>query len=573
MPQDSVDLPVGSLLASASPSTSPFAFTATVTEHLEAKELDGSDSVLVATSGDDLIDDLAAVLSFRTNSVFSRDVDLVRRLVSRSDGGERRGPGALFKDTFDADRYLPDAEIDELRTFMTALLDLRRDRYEAVMRAIRRIVRATQRAIDDPTLAYVDLVAALESLAGSADEPPAWDRLDGRKRKLIDGALEGADAVVVERVRTAVLEAEQAGARWRFENFVVEHVGPEYFRDEAIGQLRPVRGLDLVPGLNQAYTIRSGSVHSLDELSEHVTALHDGADTTWAPGDGVLLTLQGLARLARHVIADVVDRAPTGIAEWFDWRSAIPGRIEMRLAPQYWLWQAAGMTHASAERYFGGFADHVLSLWSGEGEGVLPMGEVLERIEELVPGTQPGPAKTAMVGLFRAWHGLVDEDHQRPNADTFLAAHADSLAEPSMVAFVTGLLCDQLPDWVDDQWREVGEARRTQRARRKQLDVAPRYDAALHAVISEKSHLRHHAADALRFAGYAIEELPGELLLIDWESALRDGTAQELDIGHVLTGCSKAGERDAPDEVVANPGDDDGRNGGEGTAPEPEAGH
>jgi hypothetical protein len=109
--EEAIDLPVGSLQAAASLSASPFAFTATAVEHLEAKEADGSDAVLIATSGDELIDDLAAVLSFRTNSLFSRDIDLVRRLLSPPNGRDRGSARALFKDTFDADRFLPDAEI------------------------------------------------------------------------------------------------------------------------------------------------------------------------------------------------------------------------------------------------------------------------------------------------------------------------------------------------------------------------------------------------------------------------------------------------------------------------------
>jgi hypothetical protein len=109
--EGAIDLPVGSLQASASLSESPFAFTATVVEHLEAKEPDGRDAILIATSGDDLMNDLAAVLSFQTNSLFSRDVDLARRLISSPNERERRSAGALFKETFDADRFLPDAEM------------------------------------------------------------------------------------------------------------------------------------------------------------------------------------------------------------------------------------------------------------------------------------------------------------------------------------------------------------------------------------------------------------------------------------------------------------------------------
>ncbi len=69
-------------------------------------------------------------------------------------------------------------ELEDLRAFMTHLLALRRPHYQAAMKAIRRVVRGCQRAIEDPTTAYTDLVAALESLA--KDEPvptPTWSQL------------------------------------------------------------------------------------------------------------------------------------------------------------------------------------------------------------------------------------------------------------------------------------------------------------------------------------------------------------------------------------------------------------
>ena len=125
---------------------------------------------------------------------------------------------------------------------MTKLLVLKRSHFEAAMRAMRRIVRATQIAVDDPTVAYVDLVAALESLSDGTNAPaPTWDRMDSRKRKLIEEALVGADPEVAERVRKAVMEAERLGAKSRFVAFVMHHVLPDYFRGEAAdaGDARP----------------------------------------------------------------------------------------------------------------------------------------------------------------------------------------------------------------------------------------------------------------------------------------------------------------------------------------------
>ncbi len=113
--RDPIVLPVGELLPSTT-NRAPGSVTIAVTEHLEAENTDGSASVLVATSGDELIDDLATVLSFGLNSIFSRDRDLVTRLVPSSP--ERRGGSAatLFRGTFDQARPLKDEELDDLVT-------------------------------------------------------------------------------------------------------------------------------------------------------------------------------------------------------------------------------------------------------------------------------------------------------------------------------------------------------------------------------------------------------------------------------------------------------------------------
>jgi hypothetical protein len=89
-----VELPVGELAPSTRlrPVSS---VTLSVTEHLEAEEPDGRPAMLVATGGTELIDELADVLSFGLNAVFSRDRDLLSgwfRTLSTSPGA--RSPRA-----------------------------------------------------------------------------------------------------------------------------------------------------------------------------------------------------------------------------------------------------------------------------------------------------------------------------------------------------------------------------------------------------------------------------------------------------------------------------------------------
>jgi hypothetical protein len=195
-----------------------------LTERLEAVMPDGRDEILISTGGEELLNDLASVLSFASNAIFSADVDLVRRLVTGSNvGPDRRTPSHVLRRTFDSDLFLQEDEVDKVGHFVEQLVALNRTNFELSMRAIRQIVNASTRVADDPTLAYTMYVAALESLSSGVDpSEPSWTMLDNRKRRIIDAALAGVELLHAERIRSAILEAEQAGAARRFVTFVLD---------------------------------------------------------------------------------------------------------------------------------------------------------------------------------------------------------------------------------------------------------------------------------------------------------------------------------------------------------------
>lgn len=534
---DLIHLPVGELAPSTS--VGPVAtVTVSVTEHLEAEDPDGQRSVLVATSGAELIDALADVLSFGLNAVFSRDRELVRRLVPNSlDGSGGTSASKMFRRTFDPHLYLPEAELEGLRQFMTQLLALKRSHFEASMRAIRRIVAATQRAVDDPTIAYVDLVAALESLSDGTSAPaPRWDRLDLRKRRLLDEALRDAEAGLADGVRQAVMEAERLGARSRFVAFVTGHVAPEYFRGEATDALRPMRGADVERALKLAYDIRSRNVHVLEDLPPEAWMLGDRADTVSPPGMGTMFSLEGLGRLARHVVRSYVDRAPTEVDATFNWRASLPGQLQMRLSPQYWVWNADGFDHRSADRYFSGFVGHLADVFAGRHEGVTDMRAVLERIEQLLPGTADGSTKTLMVAIYALWHRTLAPSDHRPVAAALLAEHEHLLQRAEVPCFVAGLLSDQMPEWSDRQWEQLATERREQRTTRSHLELPACLDAALQVMAAERVTAAGHTDQALTLARFAVEELPGNEPLMAWEAGLAAGQPVELDMRALVLG-------------------------------------
>jgi len=110
---------------------------------------------MVATPGDTLVNDFAAVVSFALNITCTPDVDLARRLVAseRSSLGADLVPQKYVPRMFDriVDWHTQDNET--LGRFVADLMALERKSYEAAMRAIRRFVIGSHRIADDVNLA------------------------------------------------------------------------------------------------------------------------------------------------------------------------------------------------------------------------------------------------------------------------------------------------------------------------------------------------------------------------------------------------------------------------------------
>jgi len=520
--------------------------TLTVTEHLE----NGPDDILVATSGEELLADFADVLSFGLDATFSFDRDLLQRLVPRSLEARGRGTAAsMFRRTFDPHLMVLEPQLEELRELLGALLGLRRPNFEAGLKAIKRVVAATRRAADDPTLAYTDMIAALESLSDKENAPEArWDQLDKDRRALIDKALENSAPELADDVRKAVLEAERTGATARFVHFVQRHVSPTFFREEATDASNPIRGADFERALKLAYSIRSRNVHGLVDLPDEARFLPDQADTLWLPEYGTILTLEGLHRLARHVIRAYIGAAPTGV-DAFDWRSNVPGILRVQWDPMYWVYNPNGFDHRSAPRRFAGFVQNFLSVEAGHNEAVADMRQVLELIEQQVPTLADGPGKDAMLGIYMLWDSKMVSELRRPDAKRFLAKHGGSLRGASMTAFITYLLAGQPPDWSVDQWSELATSRRADRERLRENEIPATLDAALNVLAAEASHDAGRLDEATRFAAWAVEELPGNTTLLDWEQKVAAGQPRHIDLTALVGG--RTLDPGAPDEANA----------------------
>jgi hypothetical protein len=520
-----VELPVGTIISSTEVHGLSTAMLEAV-DRLEAQRPDGTDDFMVATGGDELIDDIAYVMTFVLNRTFSRNHDQMHRLVSREGAtGRRGGAASLFPDLFHPQQAIQPAELEDLKQFMDDLLALARNDFVRVMRVIRNTIDATRRAIDDPTGAYTDLVAALESLGDDYLTTPAtWDCYEGRKRKIIDTALKGENQSLVEKVRAAVLEADRVGLKRRFVSSTLARVSPAYYRSGAVGTVRPPQSADLERMLGVAYNIRSRRGHVLQDLGDEAWVFTDGAETVFEPTFRRILTLAGLWRLVRHVARRFVADAPKIEPAPWDYRNALPGIIQAQLAPQHWVWRSDGFDAQTAEMWFNGVAEALIASYVGHIDEGINLMQVVAKIEELVPTMPEGSSKTAMVAIYALWNEWTDPEGHSSGARAFLDTHGACLDTPSPAAFTVGLLSNRgRAEWTADEWAELATARRATKIKGKEAPLPAAVDALLQLETADQLEAAGRHDEAVGFASNAVEECPGHEDLLVWETRLVAG--------------------------------------------------
>ncbi|MDQ1178656.1 hypothetical protein [Rhodococcus sp. SORGH_AS_0301] len=551
-----IALPVGEVIASTEMGHTSSAMIAVV-DRLEQQRPDGTDDFMIATGGTDLVDDLAYLMTFVLNRTVSRNHDQTRRLVTGDGAPRGRSANDLFPELFEPRQTVQPHQWEDLRQFMNGLLDLSQDDFARVMRVIRNSVDATRRALDDPTGAYTDLVAALESISDDKLSTPAtWDRYDGSKRKIIDAALIDAGQEVADRVRAAVLEADRAGLKRRFISSTLARLSPDYYRDNAAGSIRPPRAPDLERMLGIAYDIRSRRSHVLEDLGEGVWVYTDGAETAYEPSFERVLTLAGLWRLIRHVVRQYVSNAEKVAPEPWDYRNALPGIVEVQLAPQYWIWQPGGLTATTATRLLDGFAEALIGWIAGQHTDGIPLDQVCREIEDLVPTLPDGESKTSLIATHVLWHAWISPADHRSEAATFIDEYKAVLDAPSASAVTVSLLSDHsMPTWSANDWAAMAQARNGARHTKSQAPLPAAIDVLIQLIAADELEAAGRHDEAVVFAAKAVGELPGNDALLAWEARLVAGNHDpDFDVHTFLFG-EREGEASRETSEDEQPGD------------------
>jgi hypothetical protein len=362
--------------------------------------------ILVLATDGDVTTQFRLLASFWLRAFFYPDrnyVELLCRPGPRN-AQDKTVPRHFVPRFFDASLMGTAEEVAGFPPFVKQVLGLPRKKYNLFMSCLGVYFDALEAIGTNFDLAYSMYVYLLEALSQSKEgTPAAWDDYEQQVRVRLDEQLAKVEPGVAASIREILVTSSHLRLTKRFVEFVLGHVEDSYFTAQAEQIKKAIPKSYLRRALENLYRTRSGYVHSLKELE---TALQfpphvESADIV--PGrDEPYFTFAGLVRLCRHVLLTFLGRQECVEKEPdYPWRSEIPGRINARLAPQYWIWQDANFTPPQAKARLSGLIEHLVYSPNAPPPD---MRKVLERIESSIHGAKAAdrPAMLMLYWLFAA---------------------------------------------------------------------------------------------------------------------------------------------------------------------------
>ncbi|MDE0527529.1 MAG: hypothetical protein OXH85_02390 [Truepera sp.] len=476
-------------------------------------------SWMVSHGIDSYLYDFAAVVSIALNVTCTVTPENKSRLIGGQQSAKVGGPPCLFiPRVFDRQIRCEKEELDVFVKFVDDLIALKRKSFLAAMRAIRTYVVGLHRLADDLELAYTLFVVSIESLAQGFDEfQPEWDDYDGAQR--IDIALANADEDTSQRVREALLQIEQekGSLARRFREFAIAHVGDSFFREEAIGVQGAASRVDLVEALQGAYRLRSRYVHNLHELPGFLIAGKDGDILRM---EGITqFTFQGIARLARHVIFEFINRQPKVEKEEYDYTWELPRVLPVgaTLPSGYWTYRPEDLRLALGTGMLVTFLNQV-SLWLSNDEGakLTDLRLVLSEAEKLFASSSE-EGRRPLLALYMIFNELVSDDKRMANWAKIKGEYGAEIAKPSIEGMLVRLILRASPDWSLAEYQRIYDDYFRQRGTKRGLRIPRTLEAGIALELAEQYRLEGDIDRAQELLGSAVEHYPGHEPLCDIE--------------------------------------------------------
>ena len=478
-----------------------------LTELIEDPKVSGG---IVSHAIEPYLREIADVVSFAVNVTCTPDRDLAFRLISGNSGPLTDvPPRGLVQRVFDEQVWCKDEEVTSLVQIVDDLMGMDRKSHLAALRAIGTYVTGLHRLADDLEVAYIMLVASIESLAQEFDDyDTEWADIDETKANRIDQALAHVGDETAQLVRAAILDTEHAKLSRRFCEFSLDHLTPSFFREDVQGIDYPVGRADLQAALPQAYDLRSRYIHSLTDLPNLLTISVSTREVALIDGR-MFMTFQGMTRLARHVITEFIRRSPKVEKEPYDYSRERHGIIHVPVAPKYWLWNPDSLSPSSGRKFLEGFLQQVAEQFRDDEKlAITDIREVLAKIQKML-GQMNLEQRRPYLAMYFLFNELALGEAPMNNYARIRGRYAAELQGPSVESALVHLLLGTVPDWPLTDHQQIHDSYFREIGRSNSLNVSPEFEAGLSLELAERYRTAGEIETALKLVTLAVDNFPG----------------------------------------------------------------
>ena len=468
--------------------------------------------------------DFASLASFGLELIITTDEHSLFRLTDDISTFQSYIPPKKFVQRFFDNKVEPsDSERDAFVSFVDDLLALERKQFLVAMRAIKTYVAALHSIPADLGLSYTLFVSAVETMVeGPYRSQVSWADVDTETQEAIDVALECASEETAIAVRKACLKLvkPKSSLSRRYRDFIVDKIDRDYYRTPRTVSNFPVTSRELPKVLRNAYNLRSKYIHSAAPLPGELLFPCNYSEVSYVARDPVL-TVQGLARITRHVIWRFVKEGKKVKTEkGYNYLAERTGVVTQETSPRNWVGMPLQHPQHGIKR-LEGFLTLVAESESDNDFSRSPdLRKILGDIERIFIQAKSTYKPALYVLYVVAYNAILPNINQSPKREVFIQENAKIGEEPSGEFFIGHILPGLSTDWLLETHQQAYDRYWKERENRDRLHAPRLFEAAATLALAERYRLDGDMDKTKSLVSDAVECHPGHVYVQEIEANL-----------------------------------------------------
>lgn len=364
----------------------------------------------VKAGNSEILEQFQLLCTFGLQAFFDHDKNYVEmncRFAPRNSADEFL-PSLFVSRFFNLPVRSNEKEIEEFIIFVEKVISLPRDTYTSVIESLKAFSHSLQFLNYNMDLAYSMMIYCLESLSQRHDNfEPDWESYDPPIKDKFDKLFEEETLsdTTIKNIKEILINSRESKLMKRFISFSLGNISDSYFLENADGIKNPLKKSELERVLRNAYKMRSGYVHKLEEIENHLKIpLLDGEVFPWE--NEPYLTFRGLVRLVHHIITNFIYKQESLETEEYNWRNDIPGVIPWEIHPKHWIWKADDFTSNQSKYFFSKFLSMLSASFLND-EKMENLIALMFKIEKLMKEGVKKEFRPSMISLYCLYYSLA----------------------------------------------------------------------------------------------------------------------------------------------------------------------